>query len=171
MSENGQYISINCLNIYCEVHGAGEPLPADSSAYDCDGDGWTGSQEMHIYAAATTANDQDSCGNNGWPADLAGTSNKVDIGDLTSFTSPSGLNDGHGTFSYLNHTVPDAGRVNEERWNLDQAGSSAGIINAGQTNASTGDMNAIKAETNSPTARPPMFSGQPAWNKTCPWNP
>ena len=141
----------------------GLPSPA-SDAFDCDGDGWTGTQEMAIYAAGTTANDQDSCGNNGWPADLD-PKNALSIGDFNSFVFPLGADDGHGTYAYFNHTVPDAGRVNVERWNLDSAGASATVI-------SIGDMNALNPGVMASTARPPMFNGQQAFFAgACPWPP
>ncbi|MGH8248196.1 MAG: hypothetical protein ACREUU_17380, partial [Gammaproteobacteria bacterium] len=67
-----------------------EGLPAGSSIYDCDGDGYRGSVESHVFAPIIQR-DQDSCGNNGWPADLLSTgfsANKVNIQDLSSFIAP-----------------------------------------------------------------------------------
>ncbi|MDO8616445.1 MAG: thrombospondin type 3 repeat-containing protein [Dehalococcoidia bacterium] len=142
-----------------------EALPSPASdLFDCDGDGWTGAQEMAIYAAGTTANDQDSCGNNGWPADLD-PNNTLSIGDFNSFIFPNGLDDGHGVFAYYAHTVPDAGRLSEERWNLASMGASAIVIDIG-------DINALSPGVSAPTSRPPMFNGQPAFFAgACPWPP
>ena len=42
-----------------------EALPAGSEGFDCDGDGFSGTAEVHV---GTT--NQDPCGVNGWPADL-----------------------------------------------------------------------------------------------------
>jgi len=136
-----------------------EGLPPGSDGFDCDGDGWTGAEEMVIYSAGSTENDQDACGNNGWPADLD-PNNAMGIGDFNSFTSPSGPDDGHGTFAYFGHPVPDAGRTSEERWNLG-SGANIGI----------GDLNALNPQVAVSTARPPMLAGTPAFGKTCPWPP
>jgi len=80
-----------------------EPLPAGATSFDCDGDGYAGSDEDHVYAPSTQG-DQDPCGSNafpttnpptpiGWPADLrAGgvpdSTNRVTIFDITSFLAP-----------------------------------------------------------------------------------
>jgi hypothetical protein len=137
-----------------------EALPSPGSdGFDCDGDGWTGAQEMALYAAGTTANDQDACGGNGWPADMD-PNNILDIGDFNSFTFPLGADDGHGTYAYFGHPAPDAGRVNEERWNL----AGGGMIDIG-------DLNAISPAVTASTSRPPMFGGTPAFGQTCPWPP
>jgi hypothetical protein len=141
-----------------------EPLPGGSLAFDCDGDGWTTFQEIFIYAILSTAPDQDPCGNNGWPYDLD-PSNSAAIGDFNSFIFPNGPDDGHGVFAYYGHTVPDAGRVSEERWNLDAMGASAAVIDIG-------DINALSPGVIAPTSRPPMFNGQPAFFAgACPWPP
>jgi hypothetical protein len=136
-----------------------EPLPPGASSYDCDGDGWIGSAEASI-----TTNDQDPCGNNGWPAELVGNDNKLNIGDFTSFIFPLRPD---LSFAYMNHTVPDPNIAGEERWNLDVAGGGAGIINIA-------DLNTLNPAVNAPTSRPPMFGGQPAFFTnlgTCPWPP
>jgi hypothetical protein len=67
-----------------------EALPANTGAYDCDGDGYRGSTEDHVFAP-TVRRDQDACGNTGWPADLIGGSysgNKVNVQDLASYVTP-----------------------------------------------------------------------------------
>ena len=57
--------------------------------------------------------------------------------------------------------MPDAGRVNEERWDLDPNG----VIDIG-------DINALNPAVMAPTARPPMFGAQPAFMAgACPWPP
>jgi len=135
-----------------------EGLPAGSSAFDCDGDGWTGAQEALIFGTGGTVSDQDACGNDGWPFDLD-PSNSATIGDINSLFFPLGPNDGHGAFAYFGHPVPDAGRVNERRWDLDPNG----VIDIG-------DINALNPGVTAPTARPPMFGGQPAFFAVaCPW--
>jgi len=150
-----------------------EALPPGAAAYDCDGDGFAGSAETAI-----TTSDQDPCGGNGWPADLTGD-NKLNIADFTSFLFPAGPNDGHFdnsaglglSFAYFGHSVPDAGRVNEERWNL-----------TGGNDINIGDLNALNPGVGAPTSRPPMFGGLPAFFTDpdgsgpkgvgeCPWDP
>jgi subtilisin-like proprotein convertase family protein len=145
---------------------ADEPLPPGAEAHDCDGDGFIGSDEGWI-----TTSDQDPCGNEGWPADLVENSNKLNIADFNSFLRPGAPNDGHFddsvgpglSWAYFGHTVPDAGRVNEERWDLVPDGS----INIA-------DMNALNPGVDATTSRPPMFAGQPAFFTNlgqCPWSP
>jgi hypothetical protein len=120
-------------------------VPSADDADD-DDDGFTDAAEASIGT-----NPWDPCGNDGWPADLLGN-NTLNIGDFNSFTVPAGANDGHGTFNYFGHPVPDAGRVNEQRWNLQVDGA----INIA-------DLNALSPGVNAPTSRPPMFGGQPAF--------
>jgi hypothetical protein len=125
-----------------------------------DGDGWNLGQEALI---GTDPNDP--CGNDGWPADLD-PNNILSIGDINSFTTPSGPDDGHGTFNYFNHSVPDVdingppddSRPNAERWDLDP----------GNDVISIGDINALTA---GPTGYPPMFGGEQAFGQECPWPP
>jgi hypothetical protein len=139
-----------------------EPLPPGAGAYDCDGDGYTGTTEASI-----TTSDRDACGSDGWPNELANGDNRLNVADINSFLFPLGTNDGHGAFAYFGHTVPDAGRVNEERWNLDIAGAGAGLI-------TIADLNALNPGVNAPTSRPPMFGGLPAFFTNvgqCPWPP
>ena len=141
-----------------------EPLPPGSEGFDCDGDGWPGSQEMSIYSAAGTVNDQDPCGNNGWPAEVANNDNILNIGDLGSFIFPLR---GDGSFNKFGHPVPDAADPNIARWNLDTLGGSTAVINIG-------DLNAVNPSVQASTARPPMFGGQPAFFTSggqCPYPP
>ncbi len=141
-----------------------EGLPPGSEAFDCDGDGFKGSLEMVIYSAGGTVNDQDPCGNNGWPAELVGNDNTLNIGDFNSFIFPLR---GDGTFNKFGHPVPDAVDPNIARWNLDTAGGAATIINIG-------DLNAMNPSVLASTARPPMLGGQPAFftnGGLCPFPP
>ena len=69
-----------------------ETLPGGSGGYDCDGDGWTGADEQHIFSAGGTANDQDPCGQTGWPADTLSPDplmeNGISILDIADFIDP-----------------------------------------------------------------------------------
>ncbi len=77
-----------------------ESLPSGASAFDCDGDGYAGTAEAHVFP--TAQGDQDPCGTDAWPADLtdAGgfSANKVNISDLASYVgAPRYLNTNVGT--------------------------------------------------------------------------
>ena len=69
-----------------------EALTPGSEGYDCDGDGYIGTDEAWVFATgASTAPDQDSCGNNGWPSDLYSSgmsANLIDNQDAGSFVAP-----------------------------------------------------------------------------------
>ncbi len=85
-----------------------EPLPFGSSVYDCDGDGYSGAAEDHVYSYLPQLNgDQKTCQeydvshpnpsnkpSRRWPADLSGhvpgsfSNNKVNVSDLGSFIAP-----------------------------------------------------------------------------------
>jgi hypothetical protein len=124
-----------------------EALPGGSAAYDCDGDGYVGSTEAHVYSTgASTAPDQDPCGTGaaaGWPADLAGGGNKLDITDVLSFVAP------------VNHIGTGPGDANYSvRWDL---------VPSPKIDI-TDLLNLI-------TVAPPMTGGQRAFGKTCPWPP
>jgi len=151
---------------------ANEPLPGGSATFDCDGDGWTGAQEMSIFGAAGTARDQDPCGNNGWASDLTGN-NILNIADIVSFLSPPRPDDGHGTFNKFNHPLDDDGDTVVDplmaRWNLQNspADGPATVINIA-------DLNSLLTGAVGSPARPPMFGGQQAFftsGGTCPWPP
>ena len=94
----------------------------------------------------------DPCGNDGWPADLD-ANNRLNIGDFNSFLFPLR---GNGSFNKFGHPVPDPNDVNIARWNLQWGGVTASSINIG-------DLNALNPGVDAPTARPPMFGGQPAF--------
>ena len=122
-----------------------EELPSGSEGYDCDGDGWTGTQEEAIFNTVGTANDQDPCGNNGWPADLE-ASNTLDIGDTGSFLFPTRPN---GSFNKFGHPVPDPEDPTIGRWNLEPTA----LIDIGDSGAMLFG----------PTGNPPMYGFQPAF--------
>ncbi|HLC28549.1 MAG TPA: hypothetical protein VJL07_03785, partial [Dehalococcoidia bacterium] len=148
-----------------------EALPGTAADHDCDGDGWRGDQENLIYGdAPSTAHDQDPCGNNGWPIDLA-PNNVLNIGDLNSFLSPNrAVNDGHGVFNMFGHALDDDGdtviETNEDppgepgvqaynvaRWNLQTPPHVA------TTAINIGDLNSLITGAEGSPARPPMFGG------------
>ncbi len=77
-----------------------EPLPPGTSAYDCDGDGYAGTAEAHVFP--TAQGDQDPCGTDAWPADLTSaggfSANKVNISDLAAYVGvPRYFNTNVGT--------------------------------------------------------------------------
>jgi len=117
----------------------------DSPGDDKDGDGFTDEAEV-LFIGTNAAK---PCGNNGWPADLD-PNNTLDIGDFNSFLFPLRAD---SSFNKWGHPVPDAMDADIERWDLD-AGD--GVIDIG-------DINAINPAILAPTARPPMFGGQPAF--------
>lgn len=142
-----------------------ERLPTGADAYDCDGDGFTGSAEKHVYYSENSENfrgDQDPCGSApdsgpfhtplGWPADLKGgiaTANKVTLQDLSAFVAPvRRLNTslGHPNF--------------DQRWDL--VPGSAG---------SADQINLLDISRLS-TLAPSMLAGALAFNgPSCPWPP
>ena len=138
-----------------------EPLPPGSGAFDCDGDGWSGDHEALILGAGT-AGDQDPCGSNGWPADLVGTNNTLNIGDFNSFVNPLRPD---GSFNKFDHPIPDPDDLTIARWDL-----------LPDSVISVGDINALNPAVVASTARPPMFGGLPAFfanagsgTGVCPW--
>jgi len=120
-------------------------------AGDLDGDGFSGELEGHVGTGPL-----DSCGFDGWPADLDGD-NALAIGDFNGFTFPLRPD---GSFSKFGHTVPDVDDPNLARWDLD---GDAGIM--------VGDLNALNPAVAAPTARPPMLGGVPAFSRSCPFPP
>lgn len=99
-----------------------EALPGGASSFDCDGDGYNGAAENHVYTPSIQG-DQDPCGTNnspptdppspiGWPADLAGggipdSDNRITIQDIVSFLAP---------IRYLDTNVGD--NTGDVRWDL-----------------------------------------------------
>jgi polyhydroxybutyrate depolymerase len=126
-----------------------EPLPGWAAAFDCDGDGWTGAQEEAVFDSSG-GRDQDSCGGNGWPAELnsgVASENKVTLSDIGSFFSP---------VFYFNTSVGT--NPGDERWDLIPNGmvqlQDVGALLAGATSA------------------PAMLGGATAFNgPACPWAP
>ena len=150
-----------------------EALPSPGSdAFDCDGDGWTGAQEQLIFSGATTANDQDACGNDGWAADLAGDDNILNIADINSFLTPNRPDDGHGTFNKFGHPLDDDGDTVIDtamaRWNIQTPPHTS------STAINIGDLNSLITGAAGSPARPPMFGSQQAFftnGGMCPWPP
>ena len=139
-----------------------EALPAGSESYDCDGDGYTGDAEAHVYAPDTQA-DQDPCGTNvlpptvpaspvGWPADLRGggipeSTNKINILDMASFSAP---------VAYMNTDVGT--NPGDLRWDI--VPGKSGLIY---------DINIIDLSSMS-TVSPAMLGNARALNgPPCPW--
>jgi hypothetical protein len=126
-----------------------EGLPGGASGFDCDGDGWTGTQEEAVFDGSG-GRDQDSCGGNGWPAELSSgvaSENKVTLADIGSFFSP---------LLYFNTSVGT--NPGDARWDLIPNGmvqlQDVGALLAGGTSA------------------PPMLGGVAAFNgPVCPWPP
>jgi len=147
-----------------------EALPAGSASLDCDGDGWPGNQENLLFGTApSTAKDQDPCGNNGWPADLVGNDNILNIGDFNGFLSPPRPD---STFNKITHPLDDDGNTVIDaamaRWNLQLPPHEP------STPINIGDLNALNPATDAGTSKPPMFGGQPAFftnGGQCPFPP
>ncbi len=131
-----------------------EALPAGASPYDCDGDGYTGATEDHVFD--TTARDQDACGTTAWPSDLASggtptSTNRLTVSDITSFVAP----DRHF------NTSPPSDPLYDPRWDLLPG---PGLLDA---YINIQDIIAIIA---SETGHPSMFEGARAFDgKLCPW--
>ncbi|MGH9204618.1 MAG: hypothetical protein ACRD2A_25600, partial [Vicinamibacterales bacterium] len=145
-----------------------EAIPGGAADFDCDGDGFTGSAEDHVFSyLAQTMGDQKTCQeydatfpnpthtpSKRWPADLDGASfslNKVNIVDLAVFTNP---------IRYLNQ---DLG-TDPMDVRLDLVpGSTVGF------DINIADMAAITAGV---SAFPPMLGGARAFGgPMCPWAP
>jgi hypothetical protein len=139
-----------------------EPLPVNGSSFDCDGDGYAGSAENHVYAPSTVA-DQDPCGTNtspptipaspiGWPADLQGggipnSDHRVTLLDVTSFIGP---------VRYYNTDVGD--HPGDLRWDLRPGPGVFGF-----------DIN-LNDLTSLSLLAPAMLGGVRAFNgPICPW--
>ncbi len=133
-----------------------EVLPPGAGSYDCDGDGYVGSTEDHVFGAGTRR-DQDACGVSAWPSDFASggtpdSTNRITLGDLTSFLAPT---------RRLDTSPGDAGY--DVRWDLSPGpGALTKVINLG-------DLTTLLA---GPTGSPPMLFGARAFNgPACPWAP
>ena len=129
-----------------------EPLTPGSGLFDCDGDGWNGEDERHIFSAASTANDQDACGADGWPADILNdvlVPNGVSILDLTAYIDP---------VRYFGTDVAD--------W-VDQEAARRRDVSPGNDGLLT-DINILDL-TLLALGEPPMLNGNRNFNSTCPW--
>ncbi|HSP56513.1 MAG TPA: hypothetical protein VLS25_13105 [Dehalococcoidia bacterium] len=141
----------------------GPPEASCAGTVDDDGDGFvndgcpvSGAFSEGLLHIGTGS--LDPCGNDGWPADLFSqppfSANKLTVQDITSFLAP---------LYRLNTSPGDANFAS--RWDLIPGkGIFAKFINVQ-------DLAAILASTTTPTARPPMLGGQPAYNQTCPFPP
>jgi hypothetical protein len=143
-----------------------EPLPSGAASYDCDGDGYKGSAEDHVFSYLPQTNgDQKTCQeydtsfpnsthkpSKRWPADLNGSAfslNKINISDLAAFINP---------IRYLNQDVGTD--PNDVRFDL-VPGSTVG------TDINVADMAAL---TTGVSGFPPMLSGSRAFNgPVCPY--
>ena len=144
-----------------------EALPGGASGSDCDGDGYIGSRENHVYSylpGPPLDGDQKRCQeydtsfpaqprpSKRWPSDLRGDGlsvNKINISDLATFTNPiRRLNTSPGdTFYHI-------------RWDLVPGTAVGKHINIS-------DLAAITASTS--TGYPPMLNGAKAMSgPTCP---
>lgn len=93
-----------------------EPLAAAAAAFDCDGDGFTGADEAHLFGD-TNVRDQDPCGTDGWPLEIddgspPDSANRVNIRDLQTFILPVrrlGTSPGDGDFDVRWDIVPGPG--------------------------------------------------------------
>jgi hypothetical protein len=101
--------------------------------------------------------DQDACGVNGWPSDLASggipnSTNRVNLGDLTSFLAPA---------RRLDSQLPDA--TYNQRWDIKPSRS------FGKPWINIEDLTALFS---GPSDKPPMLQGARAINgPVCPWAP
>jgi hypothetical protein len=149
-----------------------EALPGGAANFDCDGDGYKGSAEAHVFAYLPQTNgDQKTCQeyeasfpnpaahirpSKRWPADIASSNpfsfDKVNIQDLSSFTTP---------IRYLNQDVGTDPM--DVRFDLvPGAGVFADDINIT-------DMAAL---TTGASGSPPMLGGARAFNgPVCPYGP
>jgi hypothetical protein len=148
-----------------------EALSGSAAAQDCDGDGYKGSAENHVYSYLPQTNgDQKTCQefdmsfpnsathikpSKRWPSDIAGvgvfSSNKINVQDLSSFITP---------IRYLNQDVgTDPGDV---RFDLVPGSTFGADINVAD----------IAAITSGGTGFPPMLNGARAFGgPNCPTPP
>ena len=126
-----------------------EQLPFEQSYYhDCDGDGYSGQEESGIGTS-----EQDACGRDGWPSDLITGGlkpNSLSLEDLGSFIVP---------IRRLGTARGDSGF--DDRWNLRPRFDEPESI----------DLEDMAALITGASGYPPMFGGQRAFGKTCPWAP
>ncbi len=134
-----------------------EPLPPAAQTLDCDGDGFTGTDEDSVFFPAT-GRDQDACGTDGWPANPFDAPppppevvNRLDLQDIISFLGP------------VRHFDTSPGNpAYDARWDLMPGpGGFLSYINLQ-------DITALLA---GPTGHPPMLNETRAFGQTCPWAP
>ena len=135
-----------------------EALPAGTEGFDCDGDGYVGTTEAHVFGGATDR-DQDPCGTGGWSGDFVSggvpdSTNKLNILDLASFAVP---------VRYIGTNVGT--NPGDVRWDVSPGpGPLAKDINII-------DIATFGAVT-STTGAPPMLGGVRAFlGPDCPWAP
>jgi glucose/arabinose dehydrogenase len=126
-----------------------EALPPAATGLDCDGDGYKGSAEDHVFSPAARG-DQDACGSSRWPADLVGSglsANKLTIQDIGSYVVP---------IRYINTDVgTHAGDV---RWDV-VPGTTFGDFDINVADLASVSM-----------VYPPMYGMTRAFNgRICPW--
>ncbi len=125
-----------------------ELLPPGASAFDCDGDGYVGSAEMHVFGGLNDR-DQDPCGSDGFPADFVVTApsfNRINVQDLASYIAP------------IRYFGTDVGtNFGDVRWDL-IPGSTFG------TDINIQDLSSVSL------VYPPMLGGARAFGgPRCPW--
>jgi YVTN family beta-propeller protein len=151
-----------------------EALPPGAEAYDCDGDGYSGTAEAHVYSYLPQADgDQKTCQEYDlshpnpnadikpslrWPADFNMASgvldsfNRINILDVTTFMAP---------VRYLGTDVGT--NPGDVRWDLVPG---KGLFT---TDINIQDLTALIA---GPTGYPPMLGGARAFGgPACPWPP
>jgi len=143
-----------------------EALPGSSAEYDCDGDGYKGTAENHVFSyLPQTDGNQKTCQeydsafpnpthkpSKRWPADLNGTTfslNKINVSDLGAFTNP------------IRYIGQDVGTdPMDVRFDL-APGSSVGL------HINVADMATVISGA---TGFPPMLVGTRAFGgRACPW--
>jgi hypothetical protein len=148
-----------------------EPLPGGAANFDCDGDGYKGSAENHVFSyLAQTNGDQKTCQepdttfpnsaphirpSQRWPSDLAGagafSANKINIQDLSAFANP---------VRYLNRDVGT--NPSDVRFDLVPGSTVGADINVAD----------LAALTSGVTGAPPMLGGARAFGgPVCPYAP
>jgi len=151
-----------------------EALPGGASGFDCDGDGYKGSAEDHVYSYLPQTNgDQKTCQeydlshpnpnvdikpSKRWPSDFnkalspLNSFNRITINDLTPFLAP---------VRYFGTNM--GANPGDVRWDLSPG---PGLF---LTDINIVDLTALIA---GPTGNPPMLGGARAFGgPACPWPP
>jgi len=139
-----------------QLNTDGKPDGGNACDTDDDNDGFDDTLEAHIGTDSLDLCANDNGFNNEaddrWGADFD-DSQVFNIGDINSFLFPLRADQ---SFNKFNHPVPDPQDPLIARWDIQQS-----------TSINIGDLNAINPALNIPTARPPMFNGQPAFARNC----